>query len=93
MDQLTIKTPNLKGRLFLKMAYKGIWQHVFICLNPPPFCLGVEKQFCGFGIWSNTHCRCSPVSSQHVLIHTAVLILIGRGGGGGGQSVRRLEGR
>jgi hypothetical protein len=51
MDQITIKTPNPKGRLFLKYTCKGIWRQVFICLRTPPllgfcgFCLGWQSNF------------------------------------------------
>jgi hypothetical protein len=33
---------GLKGRLFLKINCKEIWQQVFICLRPPPLREGVE---------------------------------------------------
>jgi hypothetical protein len=42
MDQITTKTANPKGRLFLKIDCKEIWQQVFICLRPPPLREGVE---------------------------------------------------
>ncbi len=35
MEQLSIKTPNPKCRLFFKITSKGTWQQVFICLRPP----------------------------------------------------------
>jgi hypothetical protein len=34
-DQISLKTPNHKCRLFLKMTSKGTWWQVFICLMPP----------------------------------------------------------
>ncbi len=35
MDQITIKTPNPKVRLFLtQVTCKGIWRQLFICLRP-----------------------------------------------------------
>ncbi len=35
MDQIAIKTPNPKCRLFLKLTSKGTWRQVFICQRPP----------------------------------------------------------
>ncbi len=36
MDKISVKTPNSKCRLFLKLlTSKGIWRQVFICLSPP----------------------------------------------------------
>jgi hypothetical protein len=42
--------------------------------SPPRFLLGVVKQFCRFGIWSNTQCI-TPVDALHTtrsppLFHT-----------------------
>ncbi len=33
--QTSIKTPNPRCRLFLKLPTKGTWRQVFICLRPP----------------------------------------------------------
>ncbi len=35
MEQKSIKTPNPKCRLFLKLTIKGTWRHVFICQRLP----------------------------------------------------------
>jgi len=42
MDQISIKTPNPKCRLFLKIDHKGTGRQLFFCLWPPllGFCLG-----------------------------------------------------
>ncbi len=32
---------------------------------PPRFLFGMVKQFCRFGIWSNTQCNTSPVYALH----------------------------
>jgi hypothetical protein len=53
MDQLTIKTPNPKGRLFLKIDL--LWDlaagvYPSEAPSPPRFLFGVVKQLCGFGI-------------------------------------------
>ncbi len=60
MDQISIKTPNPKCRLFLKIdQYRGLAAGVWGPL-PAKVLFGVVKQFCRFGIWSNKHCICSP---------------------------------
>jgi hypothetical protein len=52
MDQITVKTPNPKGSLFLKIDLYGVY--LSEAPSPPRFLFGVVKQFCRFGIWSNT---------------------------------------
>jgi hypothetical protein len=57
IDQISIKTPILNVSFSLKLSSKGTWRQVFTCLRPPPllgYVLG-GKQFCRFGIWSNTN--------------------------------------
>ncbi len=56
MDPISIKTPNPKCWLFLK-----IYLAAGVYLPEAP---GVVKQFCRFGIWSNTHYK-SPVYALH----------------------------
>jgi hypothetical protein len=86
MDQISIKTAN--------------WRKVFIYLRPPPLIgfFGVVKQFCRFGIWSNTQCI-TPEYALHITppppvthcLYIPVLIHTGKWGGGGGVNWR--EGR
>ncbi len=68
MDQITIKTPNPKGRLFfLKIdLLRNLAAGVYLSEAPSPlrFLFGVVKQFCRFGIWSNTQCI-TPVDALH----------------------------
>ncbi len=79
---------------FLKnwLVKVGTWRQVFTCLRPPSppgFCLGVVKQCCRFGIWSNT--RYTGVWLLHMLSTQPnllpppppcnTLIKTGRGGG------------
>jgi hypothetical protein len=59
MDQISIKTPNPKGRLFVKLyLYRDLAAGVYLSEAPsrPWFLFKVIKQFSGFGIWSNTQC-------------------------------------
>jgi hypothetical protein len=63
--------------------------------SPPRFLFGVVKQFCRFGIWSNTQCL-TPVYALHTTrsppplhtVHTPVLIHIRKGGGWTSEKVR-----
>jgi hypothetical protein len=53
MDQITVKTSNPKGHIFLKIylqrdLVEGVY--LFEAPSPPTFLFGVVKQFCGFGI-------------------------------------------
>jgi hypothetical protein len=66
-DQITIKTPNPKGRLFLKINMeRDLAADVYLseAPSPPRFLFGVVKQFCRFGICSNTQCI-TPVDTLH----------------------------
>ncbi len=59
IDQITIKTPNPKGRLFLKIDLeRDLAAGVYLseAPSPPRFLFGVVKQFCRLGICSNTQC-------------------------------------
>ncbi len=57
MDQITIKAPNPKCRLYWCLIESEAPSH-------PRFLFGVVKQFCWFGIWSNTQ-SITPVDSLH----------------------------
>ncbi len=53
MDQIAIKTPNPKCRLFLKFTSKGTWWQVLICLRPrsppsPPVTHCVNTYLCTY---------------------------------------------
>jgi hypothetical protein len=59
MDQITLKTPNPKVRLFLKIdLYRDLAAGVNLseASSPPRFLFGAASQFCRFGSWSNTQC-------------------------------------
>ncbi len=61
-------TPNPNGRLFFKIdLQRDLAAGVYLseAPSPPRFLFGVVKQFCRFGIWSNTQC----VTSEDAL-HT-----------------------
>jgi hypothetical protein len=91
------------GPNIYKLACKGIWRQLFICLeapSPPKFLVGVLKQFCRFGTWSNTQCITPVLSTQpdhppppcYTLYEYMPPVLIHTGKGGGvGEPVRRLE--
>jgi hypothetical protein len=78
MDQIALKTPNPNCRLFFKIYLE---RDLAACVykpdapSPPRFLFGVVKQFCRFGIWSNTQ-QITPVDalnttrSPHLLLHT-----------------------
>jgi hypothetical protein len=58
---------------------------------PPRFLFGVLKQFCMFGIWSNTQCK-TPVDALYKTPYYTLykyiplyLFTQGREGGGGGK--------
>ncbi len=57
MDQITIKAPNPKCRLYWCLIESEAPFHL-------RFLFGVVKQFCWFGIWSNTQ-SITPVDSLH----------------------------
>ncbi len=99
IDQISIKTPNLKCRLFLKIDYlvKGLGGR---CLRPPPLqgFNGVIKQFCRFGIWpilytayyswsSSPH---NPIPPFYTLYICIDLFLFTQGWGGGRWSIERV---
>jgi hypothetical protein len=97
MDQVTIRTPNPKCWLFLKITCKGTWRQVFICPRPP----GVVKQFCRFRIWSTTQCITtvyalhttrSPPPSRYTLYKYIPLFLFKQGWGGGGRTSEKVRG-
>jgi hypothetical protein len=57
MDQITIKTPIPKGRLFLKTAllrYLAAGVYLSEAPSPPRFLVGLVMQICRFVIRSNT---------------------------------------
>ncbi len=54
--KITIKTPNPKCRHFLKIELYRDLAGGAEAPSPPRFLFGMVKQFCGFGISSNTQC-------------------------------------
>jgi hypothetical protein len=53
MDQITIKTSNPEGRIFLKNDLErdlAEGDYLSEAPSPPRFLFGVVKQFCRFGI-------------------------------------------
>jgi hypothetical protein len=67
MDQIALKKPNPKCRLFLKIdLYRDLAACVYLSEAPSPlrFLFGVVKQFFRFGIWSNTQCI-TPLDALH----------------------------
>ncbi len=88
MDQITIKTPNPKGKVVFskKSTCKGIGRQVFICLGP------LTSQVFVWGCKAILQVRNQlKYTVYKSSIHTSVLMHTGKGGGG--QPVRRLEGR
>ncbi len=65
MDQISVKTPNRKCRLFLKIDQERDLA-AGVCGPLPSYVLfGVLKQFCRFGIWSNTSVLLLYMLSTH----------------------------
>jgi hypothetical protein len=79
MDQICIKTPNPKCRLFLKMyQQRYLAAGVYLSEAPSPlrFSLGVVRQACRFGIWSNTGaCICSTYFQSFSTTFTLTIVL------------------
>ncbi len=66
--------------------------HLSEAPSPPRFLFEVVKQFCGFGIWSNTKCITPILSTQpdpppppYKLYETIPLYLFTQGRGNGGR--------
>ncbi len=80
MDQISMNTPYSKCRLYWCLIES-------VAPSPLRFLFGMVRQFCRFGIWSNTQCI-TPVDALHttrstpppppvthcIRIHTPVLI-------------------